>query len=296
MSVAKYSNFERSGSKQALLIADSVAAKTGMDPSVFTLPTEHFIMFLNQTLDGNENVELSASTTSSTDTNLERLVRTISDYILDSILSGTLKPGDKLASDRDLALQFDVGRTIIREALKVISVLGLIDIRPGQGTFICQSSTNFFLLPLSWGFFIGEQNVNDIIEVRNVLEIQSAQLAAKKATDEHILMMKKVIEQSRIAVQNKDIKEFLDCDIDFHLIIAQASQNKIVHNLLTTSRNLIKHISKSGIYTEEHMGIIHNEHEMIYKAISHKDGYDASQFMLTHLINSSSRYKINKSE
>ena len=78
---------------------------------------------------------------------IRQLGRILSDYISNAIIEGDYKLGDKLPSDRDLAAKFGVGRTALREALKVLSVLGLIDIRPGQGTFICRNTSNFFLMP-----------------------------------------------------------------------------------------------------------------------------------------------------
>ena len=82
------------------------------------------------------------------------MVNRLTMYFADEILEGRLKRGDQIESDRELAKKLNVGRSAVREALKVLDVLGMIDIRLGQGTYITSRETNFFSVPLSWSLFL----------------------------------------------------------------------------------------------------------------------------------------------
>lgn len=225
--------------------------------------------------------------------NVKTLVRVISDYLSDNILAGEMRPGDKLPSDRNLATMFGVGRTSVREALKVLSVLGLINILPGQGTFIAANSTSFFTTPLSWNFLIGERNLTHIIDIRNVLEIESAKLATKNADKKDLENLSRIFERMSKAYLNGNLQDFLDLDLDFHLAIAQCSQNPIIQSLLLTSRKLIRYISKSGMANVMQLSDIFEEHNFIYNAIMARDPIEASQKMTLHLDKSRDRYKLS---
>ena len=290
MSNSKYSNFERFGGEDSEEIAALVASKLEIDSAVFRNDPDAFVSFAEQIAKTEEKEDHSFAT--GQNSQVEQLVRILSDYISNAIMEGDYKLGDKLPSDRDLAAKFGVGRTALREALKVLSVLGLIDIRPGQGTFICKNTSNFFLMPLAWSFFVGDDKADKMIEVRNVLEQKSAQLAAQNATEEDIVFLTEVLEKGRKAYDDGNFKDFLDCDMEFHLAIAKCSHNPVLQNLLFTSRSLIRQISKSGMLTLENLRNIYIEHGIIYDAIKNKDSYEASQKMISHLINSCTRYQL----
>ena len=291
MSNSKYSNFERFGSEDSEEIASVIAGRMGVDVSVFCLDPDGFIAYAETIVKTEEEPENHSFVTGQ-NSQVEQLVRILSDYISNAIIEGDYKLGDKLPSDRDLAAKFGVGRTALREALKVLSVLGLIDIRPGQGTFICRNTSNFFLMPLSWSFLVGDENVDKMIEVRNVLEQKSAQLAAQNATTEDIEFLTAVYEKGKEAYNAGNFKDFLDCDMEFHLAIAKCSHNPVIQNLLFTSRSLIRQISKAGMLTLENLMNINMEHGFIYDAIKNKDSYGASEKMVAHLIHSCTRYQL----
>lgn len=298
ISVPKLSNLERQGGKNLEQIAQCAAQKLSFDASIFKMHPDDFAknieLFLknNRAMGAKSPMELHALATRTSF--VEKLVHIISEYLTDSILSGELRPGDKLPSDRTLSGMFQVGRTSIREALKVLSVLGLIDIRPGQGTFICRESSSFFTLPLSWSFFMGEHNINYIIDVRNILEAESAKQAATMALEPNLAKLSQVFGQMREAYHTKNLQSFLDLDLDFHLAIAECSQNPIIYNLLLTSRKLVRYISKSGMVSLEHLNQIYEEHTRIYQAIKDRDADAAEQQMRRHLEESKLRYQIKR--
>ncbi len=298
ISVPKLSNLERYGGKNLDQIAQRVAQQLSFDASIFKMDPDDFaknidLFVKNNRMKGSKS-SMGIQSLATRTSYVEELVHIISEYLTDSILSGELRPGDKLPSDRTLSGMFNVGRTSIREALKVLSVLGLIDIRPGQGTFICRESSSFFTLPLSWSFFMGEHNVNYIIDVRNVLEVESAKQAATMATEADLDKLSQAFDQMSEAYNNKNLQSFLDLDLDFHLAIAECSQNPIIYNLLLTSRKLVRYISKTGLVSLDHLNHIYEEHTRIYEAIKCRDTASAEKQMLYHLEESKLRYQIKR--
>lgn len=296
ISVPKLSNLENRGGRDVGELAGIIAARIPMDAKAFQMEPDRFVknldLFIEPRRPGKNALPEVTNDLIRRDSYVEKLVQVLSDYLSDSILAGDLRPGDKLPSDRSLAAQFGVGRTSIREALKVLSVLGLIDILPGQGTFVASGSANFFMAPLSWTFLLGERNADNVIDVRNVLEVESARLAAQKADQEGLQKLEEVFSLSDTAYLEGNFQDFLDLDLDFHLAIAQCSQNPIIQNLLLTTRKLIRYISKSGMVNLAQLADIYAEHQRIYTAITTRNPSLAASNMTEHLERSRARYRL----
>lgn len=300
LSISKLSNLEKKESQDSEQFASVIAKNFAADANLFQLPPDDFAknidLFLNNPRAGQGRALTDLAPLVKKTSQVETLVHFISDYLVDRIIAGEMKPGDKIPSDRDLSALFNVGRTSIREALKVLSVLGLINILPGQGTFIASDSSEFFLTPLSWTFLMGEKNLDHMISVRNVLEIESAHLASLNATPEDLKTLKVIFEQFKNAYTDSNYQLFLDLDLDFHLTIAQCSHNPILHNLLLTSRKLIKHISKSGMLNLADLGAVYHEHTRIYTHIAHHSSAEAVSSMTDHLANAQKRYHLKNND
>src|SRR5579875_783048 len=86
--------------------------------------------------------------------------------IVNYVFSGEIRPGDKMLSERQLAEQLGVGRSVVREALKSLGLLGLLDVRPGDGTYVRQPDSAFLPKVIEWGLLLGEHRTQDLIEAR----------------------------------------------------------------------------------------------------------------------------------
>ncbi|MDR1931974.1 MAG: FadR family transcriptional regulator [Spirochaetales bacterium] len=291
ISVPTLSNIENGSTAGVEALADRIARKMKVDRAVFLEDPDNFAknieLFFGEVL-GEKSPAVGAKGRGATET----LVEAISDYLMDAIIRGELRPGSKLPPDRKLGSLFGAGRSAIREALKVLSTLGIITILPSHGTFIASESAGFLHLPLSWTFLTGESNLWHLIDVRNVLETESARLAAEKADDKALNKLGQIYNKMIQAFREANFKDFLDLDIDFHLAIAACSQNPIISDLLATSRKILSYISQSGMLTMEHLRNIYAEHSNIYTAISAHDAPMAKEMMETHLANARRRYQI----
>jgi DNA-binding FadR family transcriptional regulator len=292
ISVPTLSNIENGSTTGVADLADRAAKKLEVDPAVFREDPDRFAknieLFFGRALEAGSPASRGGEKRGGT----EALVEAISDYLIDAVIRGELRPGSKLPPDRKLGALFGTGRSTVREALKVLGTLGIITIMPGHGTFIASESAGFLHLPLSWTFLIGENRIGHLIDVRNVLEMESARLAAEKADVAALDKLGQVYTDMIKAFKEANFKDFLDRDMDFHLAIAACSQNPIIIDLLATSRKILSYISQSGMLTMVHLKNIYAEHGDIYAAITARDPAGAKNAMETHLAKARRRYHL----
>lgn len=214
-----------------------------------------------------------------------RLYEQIVAQIQNRIIEGKLRPGDKLPPERELAEQFNVSRTAVREAVKALREKGLVEIRPGKGTYISDiiSSTSG-VVRNSLGVIIAAglgDGMLDLVQVREILEVEIATLAATKATEEEIQIM-----QDAVAVMDEatdDADRYIEADLEFHLALAKATQNPLIPVLIDPIINLLQE-QRRGIFSVEggpQRGQAH--HKRILEAVIKHDSVAAHQAMVAHL-------------
>lgn len=299
MSVATFSNLESKGGERIGEIVVAVSAKMQLDSMMFSLEPREFLRNLESSLNTNR-IDERTLYESDKKGNISRLVNRLTMYFADEILEGRLKRGDRIESDRELAKKLNVGRSALREAMKVLDVLGLIDIRLGQGTYIATHESNFFAIPLSWSIFLDGAQITSILEVREALEIQAVRLAVQSADENRLTKLTDIYHQMRETFRESEgaedlhqyIRDILDSDIEFHTCIAECSENPIILSMLTTVRNFMKRVSSTGLMNADEMRAVVEEHRNVYEAIVSRDEEAAALAMREHLTNSQGRYRI----
>lgn len=299
MSVATLSNLESKGGDRLNEVISAVSGRLQLDSMMFSLEPQEFLQNLETCLNSHQADE-DLFYKSEKKGNISQLVNRLTMYFADEILEGRLKRGDQIESDRELAKKINVGRSAVREALKVLDVLGMIDIRLGQGTYITSRETNFFSVPLSWSLFLDGTQVKSILQVRGALELRAVQLAAQcedknkldKLTDIYYRMQKTFQESKDTDNLQHALQETLNADIEFHTCIAECSGNPIILSMLTTIRNFLKRVSGTGMVDAEQLQAVVEEHQKLYGAIISGNVDAATQTMMKHLAASMARYKI----
>lgn len=299
MSVATLSNLESKGGDRLNEVISAVSGRLQLDSMMFSLEPQEFLQNLETCLNSHQADE-DLFYKSEKKGNISQLVNRLTMYFADEILEGRLKRGDQIESDRELAKKLNVGRSAVREALKVLDVLGMIDIRLGQGTYITSRETNFFSVPLSWSLFLDGTQVKSILQVRGALELRAVQLAAQcedknkldKLTDIYYRMQKTFQESKDTDNLQHALQETLNADIEFHTCIAECSGNPIILSMLTTIRNFLKRVSGTGMVDSEQLQAVVEEHQKLYGAIISGNVDAATQTMMKHLAASMARYKI----
>ena len=213
---------------------------------------------------------------------LGRLFEKIVEQIEQQILSGGLKAGDQLPPERELAEQFKVSRTAVREAIKNLAQKGLLEVNPGRGTFITNTTSQALRHSLSLVVKIGQsQGWEDLVEVRELLEPEIAILAAVRAQKEHIASMQEAITTMDSALDDANL--FIEADLDFHLALAEATENAIIPILIDSIVDLLRE-QRKGIFQVEggpERGQCH--HKRILEAIIQGNPEAAHESMRIHL-------------
>lgn len=183
------------------------------------------------------------------------------------IAAGKFKKGDKLPSEPVLMEQFGVGRSSIREAIRILANHGLVRVQQGLGTFVdIQNGT-----PMPWYKRLENSTAKDLNEVRQLLELKIAEKAALNRTQKDIDILTKLLKKRLTAAQNNLADECIEADIQFHIAIADAAKNDILADLY---KNIAAQIKKSfrQAYTDTELFFIkHSAHEDLLKSIIDKD-------------------------
>jgi len=211
-----------------------------------------------------------------------RLYQQIVDQIEALILEGKLHPGDQLPSERELAEQFSVSRTAVREAVKTLSEKGLVAVEIGRGTFITQGVSKALRRSLGWIVQSGEGNpLADLVQVRTILEPEIAAIAAEMASEQDLENLERVVSIMDSALTNADV--YVEADLEFHLALARATQNRLIPTLIDPIVDLLRE-QRKGIFLVKggaQRGQFH--HKSILDAVKKRDSAAARQAMQAHL-------------
>jgi len=211
-----------------------------------------------------------------------RLYEQIVQQIEESVLNGSLKPGDQLPAERELAQRLGVSRTAVREAVKALREKGLVEAYSGRGTFITDGTTHAARQSFDLMVKIGQQEGSShLAELRLILEPGIAAMAAIRIEEEHLVAMREavaVMERSQ-----KDPEAYIEADLDFHLALAEAAANPLILSLIDSIVALLRE-QRLKIFNVEggpQRGQVH--HKRILEAMERRDPEIARAAMAAHL-------------
>lgn len=191
--------------------------------------------------------------------------------------------GDKLPVENELALMFNVSRITVREAVRMLSIMGILDVRQGDGTFVKSLSPESFMKPLLPMLSLNKKNLVDIFEVRMLIECKSAELAALHATDEQIVVLRTLLDKMEACALNNDMDNYNEYDALFHYEIARFSTNEVLKTILGLLGDMLKDAIKASISPPNALTTSLIYHKRILDSISRHDATSASEFMQAHL-------------
>jgi len=201
--------------------------------------------------------------------------------ILNVITELGMKPGDKLPTERELVTRFAVGRSSIREAIKILNAIGVVRIVPGAGMFVGNGNLSLLAKPLSLSFLMGGRGTVELIEARRLLEMELAGLAAERASAEEVAAMKEAL--SEIRSHQEEVERYTEADIRFHLAVARGAHNEVLFDLLETLQHIIRNWIFKNIQEFEGLPSSLHEHVPIFDAIRAHDSMGARAAMKEHL-------------
>lgn len=209
--------------------------------------------------------------------------RPLPEIVLDEfrrlIAEGMLRSGEQLPSEIELAESLGVGRSSVREAMRALQLLGVVEVIQGKGSFVRDPA----ILPLmvDWARIASMSVISEVMEARQFIEVALAQLAAERATDDDIAAIRAALEHSRDSVG--DLPHSVEAGVNFHLALADAAHNEVLAHMYRAIRDLyIETARRTRITPAIAEGRLH-DHEKLLQAIVNHDPQAAAQTMKAHL-------------
>ena len=214
----------------------------------------------------------------------KKLADSVIEDIQRRIENGQLKEGDKLPNQHELAAQLGVSRTVLREALQMLTILGIVEQRPKSGTVIRASAPTFYIDKLIPPFMFNAGTISELIEARRFIEVGAAELAAERATDEDIRQMDELVKDMVELIEQGDIDVYTEKNVAFHFLIAKASQNRFLPHALATIRRFMEQWMLESVRVMP--GLLERSiksHRAIYQAIRDRNARKAMLSMKKHI-------------
>jgi GntR family transcriptional repressor for pyruvate dehydrogenase complex len=198
------------------------------------------------------------------------------------ITSGEFKVGDKLPTENELCAQFGVGRSTVREALRVLVAMGMVRILPGKGAFVAKNEDNSFDAIKYW-FTEKHAELSELIEVRMAIEPLAIRLAIQRASDESIRQIQEIHSAFKAAALKQDHIELAILDESFHNAIIYASGNSLLIKIGKLIADAMKEFRARSFAVHENISHATIPHERIVEAILKKDEKAGVEAMMNHL-------------
>jgi GntR family transcriptional repressor for pyruvate dehydrogenase complex len=215
--------------------------------------------------------------------NKGRLFDRVVSEIQSLIVSGRLEAGVKLPPERELAEELGVSRTVVREAVRILVAKGLLETKPGVGTIVRQVTTDQVVEPLSLLLRTqgGPIPIEHLDQVRHILEVEIAGLAAMQATEEDVAELKRVM--VGLEAIRDDSEAFAAGDADFHRALAQTTHNPLLMILLDSIRDLMQEVRALVARYPDLADRVMPDHYKVLERVIAEDVEGARQAMAEHL-------------
>lgn len=210
-----------------------------------------------------------------------RVSEDIIEQVRDVITSGRLKPGDRLPAERELAQALCVGRSAVREAMRALESLGIVEARAGEGTFVAALAGSQGRDPITATLFQAWSMQRKLFEVRRLLEPGLAALAARRATEDQIEKLRAVLSEQETYLQQGEtgVKQ----DTTFHFLIAEATGNEVLLRIVDSLMELLSKTRETSLDRGDRPDQSLKQHRAILDAIESRDSVAAERSMREHV-------------
>jgi len=215
--------------------------------------------------------------------NRDLLPDRIADRLVSLIAERKLRPGDRLPSERDLASMMQVSRPSLREALRALDMMKIVEIRHGAGTFVASLKPERLVEHFEFVFSLDDSTFAQALAARAMLEPSLAAAAAQNATESELAAISACME--RVAMSVHDPKLFLEADLEMHQLITAAVHNQIITRFMSTLGRLglasrMRTVALKGVREQSLQ-----DHKAIVEAMVHRDPQAAASIMQKHIKN-----------
>jgi DNA-binding FadR family transcriptional regulator len=197
------------------------------------------------------------------------------------ILQGELVPYQRLPSEKELAEALGVSRPTVREAIRGLMALNILESRQGDGTYVTSLEPQLLAAPIDFLLRVDEQGLAALTEIRLVLESGVAEFAANKATPQHIERLRALTNEYAASID--DVDRCMELDLAFHRELADAADSAILASILSTISALVLQSRKRTAHDHKKREVAHTDHRAITDAVASHDPAGARAAMLAHV-------------
>lgn len=211
----------------------------------------------------------------------ESLDSQLSRRLLEYVLSGDISPGQRLPSERVLAERLKVSRQAVRNAIKSLAMLGLIETRMGSGSYLANQQSDLLPRVIEWGVLLSETWAADLLDARMQLEVMFATLAAERRTSEQLNALTEAF--ALMESSKDDYEAYAEADAAFHIAVAVAAGNSVLAGVLVNIRVLLKAWAAQVITYAGETETSLPMHEAVLSAVRRQDPVGARKAMQEHM-------------
>jgi GntR family transcriptional repressor for pyruvate dehydrogenase complex len=203
------------------------------------------------------------------------------DQILALIRRGVWQPGDQLPSERELTYKLKVGRSTVREALQILSTLNLVQVIPGQGSYIKELGSNDLFRPEIISLLVKDSAILDLLATREMIEPQTVRLACLRATEDELVQIAEMLDDHERALEKGEpVAEYART---FHLMLAEASHNGVAAVFIRSILDLLQERRRADMTMEMKRRELH-EHREVLRLVRDRDGEAAASYLIRHIV------------
>jgi len=210
----------------------------------------------------------------------------VSEAIVQFIVEKSLRPGDKLPTEKELSLRLGIGRTSLREGIRQLETVGLLSIHQGKGIYLEEVTLDSLFtskkhVPMASFLTLGKQDILDLLSVRLMIESEACRLAASRITDEELIMLKEIQQEMSKTFSHRE--KFIAHAVEFHKQLVLCSGNVILPKLFEFIEDLYD--KQVSIIANSHQAMEHSLafHEKIFMALSERNADLVEEYLKEHL-------------
>lgn len=206
----------------------------------------------------------------------ESVVQQVINALTDAMINRELRPGDKIPTEAEMAENMGVGRNSIREAIKILVYLGVLEIRRAEGTFVCEGFSESLIDPMIYGIILDkEDSYENLMELREMIEVGVLQLAMAKVKEEELKSLKEKLGHMKTAIEagSENVENAFWADNEFHDAICNIGKNPLVNKINQVVRVLTYSMRFTTVETMIKTGRgqeLYEAHQKIYEMIENK--------------------------
>lgn len=206
----------------------------------------------------------------------ESVVQQVINALTDAMINRELRPGDKIPTEAEMAENMGVGRNSIREAIKILVYLGVLEIRRAEGTFVCEGFSESMIDPMIYGIILDkEDSYENLMELREMIEVGVLQLAMAKVQEEERKSLKEKLGHMKTAIEagSEKVENAFWADNEFHDAICNIGKNPLVNKINQVVRVLTYSMRFTTVETMIKTGRgqeLYEAHQKIYEMIENK--------------------------